>query len=107
MGSSSFIVGTKADPCGGAPVQHHQRVILAALTTTVGFGTLMLSEHRGISASVTWAQWEACACWRRPTSFPVPTGQALPRRKRMTIPEEMRWGTFRIQPSVTRVPPKT
>jgi hopanoid biosynthesis associated RND transporter like protein HpnN len=46
---------------GHLPVSTGKGVILAALTTTVGFGTLMLSHHRGIF-SLGFVAWVGSIC---------------------------------------------
>jgi hypothetical protein len=45
------------------PVSTAKGVALAALTTMVGFGSLMISSHRGVrSPWVFWPPWAAYAC---------------------------------------------
>ena len=46
---------------GGLPLSTGMGVILAALTTTIGFGTLMISDHRGIF-SLGFVAWAGSIC---------------------------------------------
>ena len=46
---------------GQLPLSTGKGVILAALTTTVGFGTLMISHHRGIF-SLGFVAWAGSIC---------------------------------------------
>ena len=43
------------------PASTAKGVALAALTTTVGFGSLMISGHQGILAWGYWRRWVASA----------------------------------------------
>jgi hypothetical protein len=47
--------------CGSLPLSTGKGVILAALTTTIGFGTLMISNHRGIF-SLGFVAWAGSIC---------------------------------------------
>ncbi len=47
--------------CGRLPFSTGKGVILAALTTTIGFGTLMISNHRGIF-SLGFVAWAGSLC---------------------------------------------
>ena len=49
---------------GRLPFSTGKGVILAALTTTIGFGTLMISNHRGIFSLgfVAWCRKYLCSC---------------------------------------------
>jgi uncharacterized protein len=46
---------------GHLPLSTAKGVILAALTTTVGFGALMISHHRGIF-SLGFVSWVGSIC---------------------------------------------
>lgn len=48
-------------PPGDLPFSTGKGVIVAALSTTIGFGTLMVSEHRGIF-SLGFVAWEGSLC---------------------------------------------
>jgi predicted RND superfamily exporter protein len=48
-------------PSGRLPFSTGKGVILAAMSTTIGFGTLMISNHRGIF-SLGFVAWAGSIC---------------------------------------------
>jgi len=60
---------------GHLPVSTAKGVILAALTTTVGFGALMISHHRGIF-SLGFVAWAGSICVLLCTLFILPAVMA-------------------------------
>jgi hypothetical protein len=57
---------------GRLPFSTGKGVILAALTTTIGFGTLMISDHRGIF-SLGFVAWAGSICVLLAALFIVPS----------------------------------
>ncbi|MCE5333004.1 MAG: MMPL family transporter [Desulfobacteraceae bacterium] len=59
-------------PFGSLPFSTGKGVILASLTTTVGFGTLMISHHRGIF-SLGFVAWAGSICVLLSALFVLPS----------------------------------